>query len=324
MNKKSLQAFLLLMCFVFIFSCRPNKDDTNADKSLRTYPCPQGLKTDIAWIVLEWNGKPRYGGYGSGFLIDKKKGAFYTNKHVSDVFNALGKGSHKIFFNCGVYNAKIIRIAPLADAALVQITDRFNFSSFPDPAPLAKEKVKIGDRVFIGGFHPHPYAIRESNRFEEGYNELLVPIYKEYYRTKIYYNGRRTSDLNDEMEVVFEKIEGKIVALNLTWEDVMKRKGKNATADSFIKSLGNKINLFYEIRLFKDHKFPFEGLSGSSVRNSRGEIVGITTRQDVDRYEYDKEELERKGFTDAKQLWDTVYIIPVESVANLRQYLDIK
>ena len=58
------------------------------------------------------------------------------------------------------------------------------------------------------------------------------------------------------------------------------------------------------------------------MRNSMGEIVGITTRQDVDRYEYDEEEFKSKGFAEAKNLWDTVYITPIESVADLRQYLD--
>ena len=324
MKKRFSLVFLILLCCVFIFSCRPGKDNTNIENKTRTYPCPQGLKTDVAWIVLEWNGKPRYGGYGSGFLNDKEKGIFFTNKHVSDMFNVLGKGRHKIFFNCEVYNAKIVRIDPLADAASIQITDPFNSSNFPDSAPIAKEKIKVGDKVLIEGFHPHPYAIRESNRVESGYNELLVPIYKEYYRMKVYYGGRRISDLDNEMEVVFEKIEGRVIALNLTWEDIMKKKGKDAAADGFIESLGNKINLFHEIRIFKDHKFPFGGLSGGPVRNSMGEIVGITTRQDVDRYEYDEEEFKSKGFAEAKNLWDTVYITPIESVADLRQYLDKK
>jgi S1-C subfamily serine protease len=39
----------------------------------------QNFKTDVAWIVLEWNGQPQ--DYGSGFLVDKDRGEFYTNKH---------------------------------------------------------------------------------------------------------------------------------------------------------------------------------------------------------------------------------------------------
>lgn len=287
-----------------------------AEKTVvRNYP--QNFKTDIAWIVLEWNGKPY--GYGSGVLVDREHGAFYTNKHVSDTFDTLGKGSHKIFFNGKVYNAKIVKTPKLVDAALIRITDPFDSSEFPETAKFSTEDLKVGDQLFMGGLHPHGYWIREADK-DEGYDYPLVPIYKDYY-------NMGTIHLDREKEVVFEKLEGKVVELDLTWAEVMKRleerTGEKFPPGSFTEQAENRSNLFIEAKILKDHKFPFGGLSGSPARNSKGEIVGILTRQDTHRFDYDEKELEEKGQTEIKkQLWDTVYIVPIKFIENLRQYLN--
>lgn len=307
MNKRSLRALLILLCFVFIFSCRPDKDNASTPQSPRNYPCPQGLKTDVAWIVLEWNGKPIYGGYGSGFLIDKEKGAFFTNKHVSDMFNALGKGSHKIFFNCEVYNAKIVRTAPFADAALVQITGSFDSSNFPDSAPFAKEKVKVGDKVVVEGYHPHSYFVRMADE-EEGYKFLLVPIFKDYYNLG-------TKNLEKEREVVFEKLEATVTAI----DQKIKVEGQG---EGIVQDLRENANLYIEIKTTKDHKFPFGGLSGTVIRNEKGETIGILTAGPE--LEYDPEtkvELPDGSFL-AERVFKTVSITPIASVEDLRLYLE--
>jgi len=313
--------FLLNLCLIFVscifLSCGTDSKPMSVEKDNgcgeRTVPS-RGFKTDVAWIVFEWNCKP--GGYGSGFLIDKERGAFYTNKHVSNEFDNYGKGSHKLYFNGKFYNVEIVKVPPLRDAAVVRITDEFDSSEFPEPAPFATEKVKKGDRVFVGGFHPHPYTLIEDNK-SEGYDEIIVPLYEKYYHLGI-------RQLDKREEVVFEKMEGRIVSLNLTWEAIMKRKNKEIDSGSFTDSLADKTNLFNEILTLKDHKFPFGGLSGSPARNSRGEIIGIATRQDTDKFDYDKEELERKGSVEARRMWNTVFITPIESVADLRKYPDNK
>lgn len=303
-------------CLISI-GCRSSSDTKDIGCGSRSYA--QNLKTDVAWIVLEWNGQIQRGGYGSGFLVDKEKGAFYTNKHVSNMFNAFGRGSHKIFFNGKVCNAEVVQTPPLADAALIRITDNFDHSKFPDPPPISYEKLKIGDKVFMGGFHPHPYYIRQSDG-EEGYKFEVIPIYKDYYRAS-------TRNLEKEKEVVFEKLEGKVVEVDLTWGEVIKRLekrfGQKFPAGSFVEEIGNRTNFFHEIRTLKDHKFPFGGLSGSPVRNSKGEIVGILTRQDLHRYDYNEKELEEKGMTVIrKQLWDAVYLTPIDSTKELIKFLN--
>ena len=313
MRKIFLCSIFVAMCLVGL-ACQSNSDETAFGCGSRAYK--QDLKTDVAWIVLEWN--CQLNGYGSGFLIDKEKGAFYTNKHVSNMFNALGRGSHKLFFNGKVYNVKVVQTPPLADAALIRITDNFDPSEFPDLTPISYEKLKVGDEIFMGGLHPHPYYIRKSDE-EDGYKFQIIPIYKDYYRAN-------TRNLEKEKEVVFEKLMGKVTEVDLTWDEVIKRLekkfGKKFPAGSFIEEVGNRTNFFHEVRTSKDHKFSFGGLSGSPARNSKGEIIGILTRQDIDRYDYDEKELEEKGMTPIKnQLWDTIYLTPIDSTKELTKYL---
>lgn len=319
MGLRNLFLPILIPCFFILIACRPDAGKPGqAEQGCGSRSYKQGLKTDVAWIVLEWNCQIQRGGYGSGFLVDKEKGAFYTNKHVSNMFNAFGRGSHKIFFNGKVYNAEVVQTPPLADAALIRTTDNFKPSEFPEPATVSYEKLKVNDKVWMGGFHPHPYYVRQSDE-EEGYKFQIIPIYKDYYRAS-------TRNLEKEKEVVFEKLEGKVVELDLAWDEVIKRlekrSGKKFPAGNFIEEIGNRTNFFIEIKTLKDHKFPFGGLSGSPARNSKGEIVGILTRQDLFRYDYDKEELEETGMTVIrKQLWDTIYLTPIESTKELTKFL---
>ena len=69
----------LVLCIIsascnLSLSCKVDSRPTG--NSGKTYA--QNIKTDIAWIVLEWNGQPY--GYGSGFLINREEGTFYTNR----------------------------------------------------------------------------------------------------------------------------------------------------------------------------------------------------------------------------------------------------
>ncbi|MEK7121911.1 MAG: serine protease [Patescibacteria group bacterium] len=300
---------VLSLCIIFVScnlfsSCNSKSDVSKQKEGCRHGSFVQDFKTDVAWIVNEWNCKP--GGYGSGFLIDKERGAFYTNKHVANEFNNYGKGSHKIYFNGKFYNAEVVKVPPLRDAAIVRITDAFDPSEFPEPAPFVTEKVKMGDKVFIEGFHPHPYFIIESNK-TEGYDEKTVPIWEKYYNLG-------TRNLDKKQEVVFEKITGKVVKLNamIAFEDT------GDTVDK-IKELSNT---YIVVKVDRDHKFSFGGLSGTVVRNVEGEVVGIVTLKRAN-YELDKEETEKSqdGNTYLKQVYNVIGFTPIESVADLRQYL---
>jgi len=284
------KAFLILINLIFVFSCRPARKNVDVEIFPKTYLCPDDLKTDVAWIILEWNGKPVYGGYGSGFLINKKTGVFLTNKHVSNVFDVLGKGSHKIFFNCKVYNAAILKTSVLADAALVRITDSFDSSDFLKPAPFAGEKAKVGDKVVVEGFHVHPYWVRKADE-EEGYKFPVIPVFRDYYNLG-------TKNLDKEQEVVFETLEAVVVAVDRKIE--IKGQGSG-----IIQDLRESTNLYVTIKTTKDHKFPFSGLSGTVVRNGKGETIGIFTAGP---------ELER--------VFKTAFLTPIESVENLKLYLE--
>ena len=289
---------------LFFLAC--GSGPTKTEKP-NTYPHPKDLQTDIAWIVIEWNGKPKYGGYGSGFLADKHSGSFYTNKHVSDMFDSLGKSSQKIFFNGKVYNLAVVKVPALRDAAIVQITDSFDSSEFPDPAPVAKEKVKKGDKVFVEGFHPHHYFFRESNRIEGGYNEKLVPIFKEYYNID-------TKDLVREREVVFERISGVVVETDASV--FLNQSGSSGSVVNRAREMANK---YFMVKTDRDHKFSFGGLSGTAVKNIKGEIVGILTVEKTDFKELEKDE--DTGIKIVEPIFDLVGVTPIESVVSFRDYL---
>jgi len=293
---------IILIFFVLLSSCRaktdviPQKTDDGCGE--RTVP-PQSLKTDVAWIVMEWNCKP--GGYGSGFLIDKENGAFYTNKHVVNEFDSYGKGSHKIYFNGKFYNAEIVKVPPLRDAAIIRITDEFDSSEFPEPAPIAKEKVKVGDVVIDEGFHVHPYLIVESKK-GQGYDETIIPIWDKYYNLG-------TKNVDKRTEIVFERITGKVSKIN-DYADFGDRTTVGEARDL--------VNTYTIVKADKDHMLSFGGLSGSVVRNTKGEIVGIFTMGPPKEFE----EGERMGDIQfLKRVYKTFGFTPIESVADLRQYI---
>ena len=292
---------LLAVLIVFFSACGPGSSKKDNGCGDKTVP-PQNFKTDVAWIVTEWNCKP--GGYGSGFLIDKERGVFFTNKHVTNEFNSYGKGSHKIYFNGKFYNAEIVKVPPLRDAAMVRITDEFDSSKFPEPAPFAVGQVKKGDLVFVEGFHPHPYGIIESDK-TGGYNEIILALWDKYYNLG-------TRNLDKKQEIVYEKISGKIIEL-----DAMASFGGEGTI-SETKELSNTYTM---VKTDRDHKFSFGGLSGTVVRNAKGETIGIFTMGPPKEFEKD----EKMGDAQlVKRVFKTFGFTPIESVANLKEYLDKK
>lgn len=258
---------------------------------------PQKFKHTASWVVLEWAGKPH--ALGSGFLIDKPKGIFVTNKHVIEMFDALGRGSHKIFFNGRVYNASIIKTCPLVDAGIVGITGAFNPAEFPDPAPWARQKIKLADPLFIEGFHLHPYEVREKDR-AAGRDYALIPIFDKYY-------DLGTRNLDKEREVVLEKLSGRVTKLDVQVDMEGEERG-------VVRDLRFLYNLYIEMKIDWDHQFSFGGLSGSAVKNDQGEVVGIVT---AERRNFKKE-------IDSDILipvYDTILITPIEAVNVLEPYL---
>jgi len=289
-QKKIFVFCVAVLSFLFFISCKPDKK-----KPERPNTYFQEFKTDIAWVAIEWNGKPKYGGWGSAFLADKKSGTFITNKHVGNMFDALGKGSQKIFFNGKVYNLAVAKTLPLADVALIRIDSRFDFSDFPEPAPLAGDKVKKGDRVTAEGFHPHPYFVRKDNALEGGYNEKTVTIFRDYY-------NMGTKNLEKEIEVVFERIDGVVEEI-----DAVVPVSLPDGSCGIIDRAREMANRYIKIRTDKDHKFSFGGLSGTAVKNLKGEVIGIFTLEL-------REEFKIQEDASLKPVFKGIFATPVQAV----------
>ena len=297
MHTRFLSALLLLVALILTIGCGPKIEKTSGCDRPSTFS--QNFKSDIAWVTLEWN--CQLYGYGSGFLIDREKGAFYTNRHVSDMFDALGRGSHKVFFNGKVYNAKIVKAHNVVDAALVAITDRFDPSEFPEPAKISTEKVKLGDKLLIEGFHPHWYYIRQADE-GNGYKFEQMSILKDYYNLG-------TRQLEKEKEIVVEKLWSEVTGLDKKADF----ESKNMTQD-----LRNMVNIYIEVKTSKDHLFSFGGLSGTVVRNIKGETVGVVTAEEE---KLEEEQELGHGFVLLKKVFNAVYVTPIGVVDDLRQYL---
>jgi hypothetical protein len=295
--KAIIPAIFSVLAFI---ACAPEIDQ-NIRCSSDTYTYPQSFRTDVAWIVLERNCFPA--GWGSGFLVDRNKGAFYTNKHVSNMFNSLGRGSHKLFFNGKVYNIALVRNPLLADAALVRITDPFNPSDFPEPSKFSEESTKIGEPVLIEGFHVHPSAIRVSDE-AEGFKFPVLPVFVDNY----------SKWKNDQgLELVFERLEGRITAVDKKIGEIQGQGSGTA------QSLRGQVNSYIEVRTSKDHKFSFGGLSGTVVRNAKLETIGIFTAGPEE--EFDPIAERPDGVKILQQVNKTAYITPIGAVSDLMEYL---
>lgn len=308
--RKGWSGLFLVAGTMAVIGCQETPPKLGDQERNQTKAYPQDFKTDIAWITVEWS-RGRLYGYGSGFLIDREKGAFYTNKHVSDLFDELGgRPIAKIFFNGRAYDAQVLKVAPLRDAAIVCLEGSFDFSLFPVPAPIASGEVKVKDKVWIEGFHVHPFWIREKHQSALGYQEKLVPILRSYY-------GLGTRFLAKEREIVFEKIEG-IVQVVGAKANLSPPAGEPA----MVTKVRNQSNTYFKIKTNQDHHFSFGGLSGTAVRNDRGEIVGIVTVEEQ-RFEVDPETMVQSpdGQIYVKPVFDILLVTPIETVANLKKFL---
>ena len=299
--------------FLCLSACSPPPDpNRNEYRTENRYP--QDFKTTGAFLVLERNGKsPEI--MASGNLADKKKGIFRTAKHFTDEFGALGVEYCKVFFNGKVYKANLVRVPPIRDAALIRLVPPFSSDDFPDPIPIASEMPKIGDKVYIQGFHPHAYKIRQENK-EEGFLDKEVNIFETYY-------GQVTKDMERESQVVFDNLEGRVVKSD---PDAV-RKNSHLKEEEKASLLSLEDGSYMKILTIRDHKFSFGGLSGGIALNEKGEAVGEITAQDISRFEYDERgqfipELGNVTITSIKdQLFDTMYVTPLDSIKELEEYI---
>lgn len=275
----------LLLLFAFIgfiaTSCGDpiERRELNQYKAQNRYVDKQELVTQTAFLALEVDGKLRYnfkgdledGGYASGFLISKNKGLFKTAYHFTVHLGENGVDWCRLFINGRVYRAGLYRALSNRDSAVIKILDKFSNADLPEPPPIAMEKVKVHDKVFIEGYHPHPYYVRLRDQ-ESGKKFQLIPLLKNYYQTvKV--------DKEDYTEIVYEVLEAEVVAVDKSMADLLKEiNDKNTTSKKEIQTtLEEKIQNFFVIRTQSDHLFSFGGLSGTVIKNDRGEVVGEVT-----------------------------------------------
>lgn len=311
--RKFLTISLVLFCW-FLIACNP-PPELNLNEYREENRFPQDFQSTGAFLVLEWNGRKPWI-MASGNLVDREKGIFRTAKHFTDAFGSLGVDYCKVFFNGKVYRATLVKVPPIRDAALIKLLPPFSADDFPELLPTASETSKLGDEIYIQGFHPHTYYLREENK-KDGFPDKDIRIFETYY-------GQITKDMSKESQVVFDNLKGKRVAPDP--ESI--RKNRFLTDEQKVASLEFENDRYIKVLMARDHKFSFGGLSGGVASNDKGEAVGVITAQDILRFEFDEhgfffipgvgpaEVAEIK-----KQLWDTIYVTPIDSIKDLDEYI---
>ncbi|MEK9180449.1 MAG: hypothetical protein AAB897_03495 [Patescibacteria group bacterium] len=253
----------------------------------------------VALVVAEWNGRPYI--IASAFSIDES-GRFFTAKHFTDELFSLGIETCTLFYNGSVYEASVAKIPPLRDAAALTINGKFDPSPYPMPYKRTARKLKVGEKVFIEGFHPHPFYIREANA-AEGFPDTVISILKDYY-------GIEMHDKNRESEIVSDRLEARVLAT--------REKIKLAGKDDEWGKVKDDINYYIKVKTDRNHKFSFGGLSGGPVTNGRGELIGLITAEQVVRMEFDDRGMLINPFAaQFKAVSDTTYVTPIEEILDL-------
>lgn len=303
-------SFMLALSFwILTVSCKPPPVENVYRKESRF---PDGIKASVALLTGEWAGKVRF--IGSAWLIEGSRGGLFTAKHVIDSFFgkqiSLGGRECKIFLNSRVYDCVVDRIAPLRDAAVLRIADQFNAAELPRPYRIASEQIKVGDEVFVMGFHLHPQEITEANE-KEGFRDTIVPIFRTFYE-------QRFGNQCGVSEIVFDVLKAKVVRIN---ERVIVDKEQ---MDDPLGKLKHLVNMYFRVVTERNHKFSFGGLSGGvAVRlneNGEPEAVGIITAEKPVELEYDEEGNLISPCGVSPMVADTLVATPIESVADLVVY----
>ena len=229
----------------------------------------QDFETPVGSIVVTWGNDIK--GNASAFLVNRKKGIFMTADHVVDAMRKYSKSTAPLFFNGNVYTITVIKVLPLDDVALVQVTCSFDSVRSPEPFPLASAEVRIGDSLFVMGIHKHPHSIRAFNA-KRGVADRVLPIIAEYF-------GIVMADPTRESEMVFDSLASVVGGLGIHAPSMDPANSPGADA---LEVMRDTSNAYIWTRTVRDHKFSFGGLSGGPVLNARGELVGVVTKEGCD------------------------------------------
>lgn len=303
---------LFAACCLTLAACEPPLP-VNKYRENNFYPNDSRL--NVAYLVIEWaEKKPMV--MASGFLASKEKGIFYTAKHFTDVFGRFGPDYCKVFFNGKVYEARVMKVPPLSDAALIRITSSFSQDDLGEPLLFAAEASEYGDTLYVQGLHPHKYLIRQLNA-KDGFPDKAIDIFETYY-------GQKIKDPAKETQIVFDNLKGTVVMPDP--ESV--RSNKLLPEDVRKATLEYENDSYIKIITERDHRFSFGGLSGGAAINAKGELVGVITAQDPMKFEFDSDgfffDPDSKEFSlgISKQIFDTIYITPMRAIRDLNKFVE--
>ena len=307
MRKVSFWVILFISSLTFV-ACNPPAIENVYRKEMRF---PSNLNVPVAFLAVEWGGKLR--GSGSAWLIDGGNGVLFSAKHVTDALMnnqiELGASECKLFLGNGkVFTCITTRVPPLRDAVVLRLLEKFNPEEMPRPYKISETKLKVGDRVYVQGFHSHPLDVTISN-LEDGFLDSIVPILKTFYEL-------READPLRQREVVFDSLEATVVDLDA-------HINIGSDEPNSYDAIRYKTNEYVKVITTRNHKFSFGGLSGGVVVkiNDQGvsEAVGIVTAERPERWGDDKRG-HLKGEAVSIIVSDTMFITPINSVKELYEY----
>jgi len=273
---KLVTGFFIFLALVFS-ACFSEKQQETSYKKNRSYPHNGKIKTPVALLIKERNSVPFT--LASGFLVDKQAGIFGSAKHFIGIDEP---GEYKLFFNGVVYDCFLLRLPVVSDIVLLKIQGKFNPKDFPEPYPFAKN-IKIGEKVFIRGIHPH--------LLDKISIDLVLPIFKDYYDLVQHKNNLK--------EFVFDNLSAKVTELNITILNSSIGGSRGIQAIS---------GTYFNTETDKDHESSFGGLSGGPIVNEAGELIGITSFEEV-KNNFDKKEYRKISGVYARELEKLMQIV---------------
>lgn len=306
---------MLVSLFVLLVSisasCKPAPVENVYRKEGRF---PDGVNAPVAPLAVEWAGKMRT--MGSAWLIEGSRGKLFTATHVVDGFFrrqvSMGGRECKIFLDGRAYDCVVDRRAPLSDAAVLRIVSQYELAELPRPYKIALEEAKVGDEVFIMGFHPHPREITEANE-RDGFSDRTVPIFRTFYEQRF---GNRCS----ASEVVFDVLKAKVVGINEPVDFGEEERKKDPLGE-----LKYSVNMYFSVETERNHKVSFAGLSGGmAVRldkeSESWEVVGLITAENPLELEYDESGALISPCGKSGVIADTLWVTPIAAVMDLVEY----
>ena len=250
--------YAMILVAPVTIACGPSENYQTENQKKGIYKVVGEFSEPIGIIIIDRNGVFDISwAAGSAFLIDANKGIFGTAKHVVDLDT-----KYKIFFCGRVYKAERILPPVISDVAFIQITGKFDSSSFPKPYPIATN-VSLNDEVFVRGIHPHPPDMQNG--------VVVHSIIKSYYGLDNY-----------RSEFVYDNLSARVTDLTELISSDTFAEREHIGASIIFRYI--KVSTHEEHKITGDSQGGFRGLSGGPTINVQKQIVGINGAQPDEEY----------------------------------------